>query len=532
MTPDHRTFSSRARRQDGFTLIELLVTIVILGVLAAIVVFSVRGIGDKGRKNAVAADAATLRTAEEAYCAKHGRYASIDDLIDAKLLPGEPEYNSVAVGNGNKCGRGASSSFTLYGTSPMQGAADGIPVGAGPVDLAVDEKADRVYVVASGSGGRGNVTVIDGKTDTPIGPPIDVSGAVSDPTRIAVDPGTGRVYVGGAGGLAVIDTANADRVSHIDFAATVSAVAVSPENGDVYVAGGTGGKSTVAYIAAGTSTATPIPLPVAGLVGASGGTDFSFDTARHAVYLAKNSVGAGESDAAGIGLFAISSTTHKASLVWKFRTKTACGSTYTGNFLAAGTAVGRTVVDPHLNRVYLLARRCVAGQTTAVATTIAINPADGSSTAIDDPATGVASVPVTAVYSAASGSVYVYTSTNVAERCGGVAGRVGRITGTTATRQAAVCGPALSNVGNSAHKMAVLDSSNRVLVAQTYGTDTAGNVVAPGGVWAADGTTLLTQDPLAESRQFAVLAVNGRSAKAYAVDPSFATVTVFRTGSA
>ncbi|MGW5532330.1 type II secretion system protein, partial [Streptomyces xanthochromogenes] len=52
MPSDHQPFSLRARRQDGFTLIELLVVIVILGVLAAIVVFSVRGIGDKGHKSA------------------------------------------------------------------------------------------------------------------------------------------------------------------------------------------------------------------------------------------------------------------------------------------------------------------------------------------------------------------------------------------------------------------------------------------------------------------------------------------------
>ncbi|XUM03098.1 type II secretion system protein [Streptomyces venezuelae ATCC 10712] len=120
MTPEPRLFSLRARRQDGFTLIELLVAIVILGVLAAVVVFSVRGIGDKGRENAVAADAATLRTAEETYCAKHGRYASIEELKADRLLVGEPSYNMVAVGNENKCGQGASSSFTLYDTSPWR----------------------------------------------------------------------------------------------------------------------------------------------------------------------------------------------------------------------------------------------------------------------------------------------------------------------------------------------------------------------------------------------------------------------------
>ena len=45
---------ARQARQDegGFTLIELLIVIVILGVLAGIVVFSVRGITDRGEASA------------------------------------------------------------------------------------------------------------------------------------------------------------------------------------------------------------------------------------------------------------------------------------------------------------------------------------------------------------------------------------------------------------------------------------------------------------------------------------------------
>ena len=63
----------------GFTLIELLVVITILGILAAITVFSVAGVKDKGRNSAIAIDEATVRTAEEAYAASptlgNGLYA-------------------------------------------------------------------------------------------------------------------------------------------------------------------------------------------------------------------------------------------------------------------------------------------------------------------------------------------------------------------------------------------------------------------------------------------------------------------------
>ena len=63
-----------AGRQDGFTLIELLIVIVILGVLAGIVVFSVGGITDRGDLAACKSDKASTEVAVEAYRAKTGGY--------------------------------------------------------------------------------------------------------------------------------------------------------------------------------------------------------------------------------------------------------------------------------------------------------------------------------------------------------------------------------------------------------------------------------------------------------------------------
>ena len=60
-----------ARREDrGFTLIELLIVIIILGILAAIVVFSVRGITDRGDESACKTEIRTVETAYEAAVAQ------------------------------------------------------------------------------------------------------------------------------------------------------------------------------------------------------------------------------------------------------------------------------------------------------------------------------------------------------------------------------------------------------------------------------------------------------------------------------
>ncbi len=56
---------------EGFTLIELLIVIVILGIVATVVVFSVSGVVNKGEASACATDERTLVTAVEAYFGQH-----------------------------------------------------------------------------------------------------------------------------------------------------------------------------------------------------------------------------------------------------------------------------------------------------------------------------------------------------------------------------------------------------------------------------------------------------------------------------
>lgn len=84
-----RALQNQRRRtaDDGFTLIELLIVIVILGVLAAIVVFSVSKIVPKSNTAACQSVVAEVDTAYEAYVAdNHGSATtasvSLDDVKD------------------------------------------------------------------------------------------------------------------------------------------------------------------------------------------------------------------------------------------------------------------------------------------------------------------------------------------------------------------------------------------------------------------------------------------------------------------
>ena len=93
------------KKQDkGFTLVELLIVIVILGILATVTVFAVRGITDTGQQNACSIESRTLDSAIEAYYAQNGSEpAVIGDLV--------PDYIREAPDANNW-------SFTGYAAGP------------------------------------------------------------------------------------------------------------------------------------------------------------------------------------------------------------------------------------------------------------------------------------------------------------------------------------------------------------------------------------------------------------------------------
>ncbi|MHB8379050.1 MAG: type II secretion system protein [Acidimicrobiales bacterium] len=68
---------------DGFTLIELLIVIVVLGILAAVVIFALGGITGKSQVAACQADGATLSTAISAFHAQNPNVTPTKLLLTA-----------------------------------------------------------------------------------------------------------------------------------------------------------------------------------------------------------------------------------------------------------------------------------------------------------------------------------------------------------------------------------------------------------------------------------------------------------------
>ena len=81
--------------QKGFTLVELLVVIVILGILAAVVVFAIGGTQTQAKVSACQAEKATVETAYEAFKAQdpnNAAPANIGALVSGGYLKHTPSY--------------------------------------------------------------------------------------------------------------------------------------------------------------------------------------------------------------------------------------------------------------------------------------------------------------------------------------------------------------------------------------------------------------------------------------------------------
>jgi general secretion pathway protein G len=89
-------FGEKNLLQKGFTLVELLVVIVILGILAAVVVFAVGGSTDDAQTSACAAEKSAVETAIEAYRAKYHEYPGDEDDLSGTFLRSTPENHTVS----------------------------------------------------------------------------------------------------------------------------------------------------------------------------------------------------------------------------------------------------------------------------------------------------------------------------------------------------------------------------------------------------------------------------------------------------
>ena len=87
------------KNNKGFTLVELLIVVVILGIVATVTVFAVKGMTDKAKTNTCAADRKAVEVAVETYHANTGAYALTEaDLVPSFLRAPSPNYTTDSTG--------------------------------------------------------------------------------------------------------------------------------------------------------------------------------------------------------------------------------------------------------------------------------------------------------------------------------------------------------------------------------------------------------------------------------------------------
>ena len=107
--------ATRRSWDGGFTLIELMIVIVVLGLVAATVLFAASGVSDRGTQSVCKTNLKQIEGAEEAYFSQVGAYASIPELVARRLLrevPTSPDHSfAVDVATGDVTSTPACSSL-------------------------------------------------------------------------------------------------------------------------------------------------------------------------------------------------------------------------------------------------------------------------------------------------------------------------------------------------------------------------------------------------------------------------------------
>lgn len=112
---------AKKRQEEGFTLIELLIVIIILGILAAVVVFGVTAFRDDSVSKACKTDMKSVETAAQAFVAKTG-------AAPANIAAMVPDYLRTSPNTSSATGdyyitytQGTGTAFTVAGNKTTSG---------------------------------------------------------------------------------------------------------------------------------------------------------------------------------------------------------------------------------------------------------------------------------------------------------------------------------------------------------------------------------------------------------------------------
>lgn len=173
----------RRRREElgdegGFTLIELLIVIVILGILAAIVVFAVQNLTSQSAKASCGSDYKTVETSLETYKAQVGHYPMLgtaSPAVKGDNWADAPNPTTAQTHAGTAPSTFADGVDALYTT---QNGVDGNSVGAWLKDAPQNGNLYRLWVVPTADG-TGDAILVQNLSSTPLpagGATANVSG--------------------------------------------------------------------------------------------------------------------------------------------------------------------------------------------------------------------------------------------------------------------------------------------------------------------------------------------------------------------